>query len=60
MKGICQHCGKQLLLRYAAEFAFRYSHRAANDVNNTQRAALIDKGADGKRLTYRRLDSVFA
>lgn len=60
MKGVYQHCGKQHLHRYAAEFAFRYSNRAANDVSDTQRAALIIKGADGKRLTYRRLDSVFA
>ena len=60
MKGVYQHCGKQHLHRYATEFAFRYSHRAANDVTDTQRAALIIKGADGKRLTYRRSDSVFA
>jgi len=60
MKGVYQHCGKQHLHRYAAEFAFRYSNRAANDVSDTQRAALIVKGAEGKRLTYRRLDSVFA
>ena len=60
MKGIYQHCGKQHLHRYLAEFEFRYSNRAANDVCDTQRAALIIKGAEGKRLTYRRLDSVFA
>ena len=60
MKGVYQHCGKQHLHRYATEFAFRYSHRSANDVTDTQRAALIIKGADGKRLTYRRSNSVFA
>lgn len=60
MKGTYQHCGKQHLHRYLAEFDFRYTHRAANDVNDTMRAALIVKGAEGKRLTYRRLDSVFA
>ena len=60
MKGVYQHCGKQHLHRYLAEFEFRYSNRSANDVNDTQRAALIIKGAEGKRLTYRRTNSVFA
>lgn len=60
MKGVYQHCGKQHLHRYAAEFAFRYSNRSANGVDDTQRAALIVKGAEGKRLTYRRANSVFA
>ena len=60
MKGVYQHCGKQHLHRYAAEFAFRYSNRSANGVEDTERAALIVKGAEGKRLTYRRADSVFA
>jgi hypothetical protein len=27
MKGVYQHCGKQHLHRYAAEFDFRYNHR---------------------------------
>ena len=60
MKGVYQHCGKQHLHRYAAEFAFRYSNRSANGVEDTERAALIVKGAEGKRLTYRRTNSVFA
>ncbi len=60
MKGVYQHCGKQHLHRYAAEFAFRYSNRSANGVEDTQRAALIVKGAEGKRLTCRRTNSVFA
>ena len=46
--------------RYVAEFAFRYSNRSANGIEDTQRAALIIKGAEGKRLTYQRADSVFA
>ena len=54
MKGIYQHCGKQHLHRYLAEFDFRYTHRIANGVNDTERAALILKAAEGKRLTYRR------
>ena len=60
MKGIYQHCGKQHLHRYIAEFDFRYSHRAALDVTDPMRASKIIKGAEGKRLTYRRLNSVFA
>ena len=59
-KGVYQHCGNQHLHRYAAEFAFRYSNRSANGVEDTERAALINKGAEGKRLTYRRTNSVFA
>ena len=60
MKGAYQHSDKQQLHRYAAEFAFRYSNRIANGIEDTARATVIGKGAEGKRLTYRRLDSVFA
>jgi hypothetical protein len=34
-----------------AEFDFRYSTKTMND---TERAALILKGMEGRRLTYRR------
>jgi hypothetical protein len=54
MKGIYQHCGRQHLHRYVAEFEFRHNHRIANEVNDTERAALILKAAEGRRLTYRR------
>jgi transposase-like protein len=57
MKGVYQHCGKKHLHRYVAEFEFRYNHRIANGVNDTARAAAILKGAEGKRLTYRRPDA---
>ena len=57
MKGVYQHCGRQHLHRYAAEFEFRYNHRIANGVNDTMRAEAILKGAEGKRLTYRRPDA---
>ncbi|WP_340110557.1 IS1595 family transposase [Pikeienuella sp. HZG-20] len=56
MKGTYQHCGRQHLHRYAAEFEFRYNNRTAHHVTDTERAALILKGAEGKRLTYRRPD----
>jgi len=57
MKGVYQHCGKQHLHRYVAEFEFRYNHRTANGVSDTERAALILKAAEGRRLTYRRTDA---
>ena len=58
MKGVYQHCGKQHLHRYAAEFDFRYNHRAAKEIDDTMRANAILRGAEGKRLTYRRINSV--
>ena len=57
MKGTYQHCGRQHLHRYTAEFEFRYNNRTANDVTDTERSALILKAAEGKRLTYRRPDA---
>jgi transposase-like protein len=60
MKGVYQHCGKQHLHRYLAEFDFRYSNRASKEIDDTMRANAILKGAEGKRLTYRRTNSVVA
>ena len=45
MKGVYQHCGKQHLHRYAAEFAFRYSHRAAKEISDPMGANAILRGA---------------
>jgi transposase-like protein len=56
MKGTYQHCGKQHLHRYLAEFDFRYSNRIKVGVNDSQRADKALKGISGKRLTYRRID----
>jgi len=53
MKGVYQHCGRQHLHRYLAEFDFRYSNRAKLGVSDAQRATLALKGISGKRLTYR-------
>lgn len=39
LRGIYQHCGEQHLHRRLAEFDFRYTNRAANGVNDTDRAA---------------------
>ena len=56
MKGVYQHCGKKHLHRYAAEFDFRYNHRVANGINDTDRADAALAGVVGKRLSYRRVD----
>jgi len=53
MIGTYQHCEEQHLHRYLAEFDFRQSNRTALGVTDAKRAALILKGAEGKRLTYR-------
>tara|TARA_B100001964_G_C14131959_1_gene553327 strand:+ start:220 stop:1170 length:951 start_codon:yes stop_codon:yes gene_type:complete len=53
MKGVYQHCGKQHLHRYAAEFEFRYNHRTANGVNDAARASKALLGIFGKRVVYR-------
>ena len=52
MKGVYQHCGKKHLHRYAAEFAFRYSNRVANGIDDQMRATNAIIGCTGKRLTY--------
>jgi transposase-like protein len=52
MKGVYQHCGKEHLHRYLAEFDFRYSERAKLGVDDQQRADKLLKGVVGKRLTY--------
>ena len=53
MRGIYQHCGKQHLHRYLAEFDFRYNSRHLED---SERAAKALAQIAGKRLTYRRPD----
>ncbi len=52
MKGVYQHCQKQHLHRYLAEFDFRYSKRIARGVGDTERAEKLLCGVVGKRLTY--------
>jgi transposase-like protein len=56
MKGIYQHCGENHLHRYVAEFDFRYNARTAIGIDDAERAAMIVRGATGKRLMYRRPD----
>jgi len=52
MKGVYQHASKKHLHRYVAEFDFRYSHRIALGVDDTQRAVTALQGVVGRRLTY--------
>lgn len=53
MKGVYQHCGKQHLHRYLAEFDFRYNNRSALGVEDIERSANALMGIKGKRLQYR-------
>lgn len=52
MKGVYQHCSEKHLGRYLVEFDFRFNHR---DIADDERAVEAHKGAEGKRLTYRRI-----
>lgn len=56
MRGIYQHCGKQHLHRYLAEFDFRYTNREGTGCNDTDRARKALEGTVGRRLMYRRPD----
>jgi transposase-like protein len=60
MKGVYQHCQEKHLHRYLAEFDFRYSHRAAKGVDDSERMTKALLGAVGKRLTYGGPDSLSA
>ena len=42
----------QVRRRYVAEFEFRYNHRSALDVTDTERAAALLKTVEDRRLTY--------
>lgn len=56
MRGIYQHCGKQHLHRYLAEFDFRYTNRIATGCDDTERARRAIAGTVGRRLMYARPD----
>lgn len=53
MRGVYQHCSEKHLQRYVHEFDFRYNRRKVDD---SLRAEDAIRGAEGKRLTYRRVD----
>ncbi|MGQ0509880.1 MAG: IS1595 family transposase [Betaproteobacteria bacterium] len=54
LTGVYQHVSEQHLQRYVSEFEFRYNNREAQGIDDQQRAAILMKGIQGKRLTYRR------
>jgi transposase-like protein len=56
MRGIYQHCREKHLHRYLAEYDFRYNHRQALGVTDMGRTLAAVRGAEGKRLTYRKPD----
>ncbi len=53
MRGTYVFCGEQHLQRYLNEFSFRYSNRSSLGIGDGERTALMLKGIEGKRLTYR-------
>jgi transposase-like protein len=55
--GTYHHMSEAHLARYCREFDLRYNTRSMNDGD---RAAVILKGMEGKRLTYRRTDRLAA
>ncbi len=55
--GTYHHMSEAHLGRYCAEFDLRYNTRTISD---GERAALILKGGEGRRLTYRRVDKLAA
>ena len=53
INGSFHHVSRGHLHRYCSEFEFRYNTRTALGFNDGERAALIVRGAEGKRLTYK-------
>jgi transposase-like protein len=51
--GTFHSISEQHLTRYLNEFSFRWNNRSALGVEDFDRAAILLKGAAGKRLTYR-------
>ena len=52
LTGTYQHWSSQHLERYLSEFDFRYTYREKNGFNDSQRADILLKGIEGKRITY--------
>ncbi len=55
--GTFHHVSEQHLQRYATEFDFRWNTRAKLGFTDMDRAEILAKGIQGKRLTYRRIDA---
>jgi transposase-like protein len=52
--GSFHHVSKGHLHRYCDEFEFRWNTRTMLGVNDSERAAMLVLGAEGKRLTYKK------
>jgi transposase-like protein len=57
MKGVYGFCSEQHLQRYLTEFEFRYNNRSGLGVSDGERTVLALQGIEGKRLTYRPVES---
>jgi hypothetical protein len=53
INGSFHHVSKGHLHRYVSEFEFRHNTRTALGINDGERAAILVRGAEGKRLTYK-------
>jgi ISXO2-like transposase domain len=53
--GVYQHVSEAHLQRYLTEFDFRYSNRAKLGIDDVARTDLAIVGAQGRRLTYRKV-----
>ena len=58
MKGVYQHCAEKHLHRYLAEFDFRYNNRIKLGYTDPMRRDAALSKIGGKRLTYRRSESL--
>jgi len=54
INGTFHHVSRQHLDRYIGEFQFRFNNRKVED---SVRAVLAVKGAEGKRLVYKEINS---
>jgi transposase-like protein len=52
ISGVYQHVSPEHLSRYVDEFAFRHNTRSAVGIEDSERADILLKGIEGKRLTY--------
>lgn len=60
LNGTFHSVSERHLQRYATEFDFKWNYRSANGFNDVERADAALKSIGGKRLTYRRSDSLQA
>ena len=54
--GQFHHVSEAHVFRYLAEADFKFNHRSALGYNDADRAAVLLRGAKGKRLLYRQPD----